>query len=361
MHRVAVLVFDGVHSFDLAMPLQVFSTAHGLTHEPGELFGPRLYDLRVCGAPDLSMLGVDTPVLYRFTPPYALADAIESDTIVVLGVPRRFVEPPEAIELLLDAHRRGIRIASISAPGARLLAATGLLDGRRVATHWSGAELLAERFPRVIVDPDVLFIDHGDVLTSAGAASGIDLCLHMIRQDYGSAVAADVARHMVVPPQRDGGQAPYIEHPEPGAGHGSLEPTKVWMHERLQQPLTLANIAAQAQISERTLSRKFKEQTGTTPLQWLLRQRVHRAQELLETTDLAVEDIAAHCGFATPVSMRQHFAKHIGISPTAYRRAFCTRDSELANATVTSSSPTAGARSRPTGPGNGTGPGRWSA
>lgn len=177
----------------------------------------------------------------------------------------------------------------------------------------------------MVVDPDVLFIDHGDVLTSAGAASGIDMCLHMIRQDFGSAVAADVARHMVVPPQRDGGQAPYIVHPEPGVGHGSLEPTKVWMSERLEQSLTLADIASQAQISERSLSRKFKEQTGTTPLLWLLRQRVHRAQELLETTSLPVEEIARHCGFATPVSMRQHFAKHIGISPMAYRRAFRTR------------------------------------
>ncbi|MFD7155248.1 GlxA family transcriptional regulator [Kribbella sp. NPDC059898] len=326
MHRIAVVAFDGIHAFDLAMPLQVFSTAHSLPKEPGELFGPPLYDVRVHGdGGDLAVTGVGGVEMYRYTPPYPLADAIEADTVIVVGVAASPEPPDHVLELLSRAHRRGIRIASISSGGARVMAASGLLDGRRIATHWSRASLLAERYPQLIVDTDVLFIDHGDVLTSAGAASGIDLCLHMIRQDFGSAVAADVARHMVVPPQRDGGQAPYIVHPDPGDDHGSLEPAMRWLRQRLREPVTLADIASFAGTSPRTLNRRFREQTGTTPLQWLLRQRVHHAQELLETTDLSIEEISRHCGFGTSVSMRQHFAKHIRTSPLAYRRAFRSR------------------------------------
>lgn len=326
MHRVAVVAFDGIHAFDLAMPLQVFSTAHSLDREPGELFGPRLYDVRVCGdGRDLTVTGVGGVEMYRYTPAYPLAAAIDADTIIVVGVAGGDDPPTDVLDLLRAAHERGIRMASISSGGARVMAASGLLDGRRTATHWSRAWLLAERYPQVRVDTDVLFIDHGDVLTSAGAASGIDLCLHMIRQDFGSAVAADVARHMVVPPQRDGGQAPYIAHPDPGDDHGSLEPTMRWLRERLGEPVTLAEIASYVGTSPRTLNRRFREQTGTTPLQWLLRQRVHRAQELLETTDLSIEDISRHCGFGTSIAMRQHFAKHIKTSPTTYRQTFRTR------------------------------------
>ena len=326
MHRIAVLAVDGIHSFDLAMPLQVFSTAHSQEKEPGEFFGPRLYDVRVCGdGRDLLVAGVGGVEMYRLTPPYPLADALDADTIVVIGVPAGREPMTEGLDLLREAYRRGIRIASISAGGARVMAASGLLDGRRLATHWSRADLLAERYPQVVVDTDVLYIDHGDVLTSAGAASGIDMCLHMIRQDFGSAVAADVARHMVVPPQRDGGQAPYIAHPDPGDDHGSLEPTMRWIRERLGEPVTLPDIASYAGLSPRTLNRRFREQTGTTPLQWLLRQRVHHAQELLETTDLSVEEISRHCGFGTSIAMRQHFAKHIRTSPMTYRRTFRAR------------------------------------
>ncbi|WP_350276147.1 helix-turn-helix domain-containing protein [Kribbella sp. HUAS MG21] len=326
MHRMAVLLFDGIHSFDLAMPLQVFSTAHSVDRAPGELFGPRLYDVRVCGdGRDLMISGVGGVEMYTCTPPYPLAAAIDSDTIVVIGHPAGQEAPAEALELLREAHRRGIRIASISAGGARVMAATGLMDGRRMATHWSRAEVLAEEYPQVRVDTDVLYLDHGDILTSAGAASAIDMCLHMIRQDYGSAVAADVARHMVVPLQRDGGQTPYIAHPEPGDDHGSLEPTMRWLRSQLGEPVTLADIASYAGTSPRTVNRKFREQTGTTPLQWLLRQRVHRAQELLETTDLSVEEISRYCGFGTSIALRQHFAKHVRTSPTAYRRTFRAR------------------------------------
>jgi transcriptional regulator GlxA family with amidase domain len=324
-----VLAFDRVHSFDLAMPLQVFTTAHSAEKERGELFGPRLYDVVVCGdGQDLTITGVDNVELYRFTPARRLVDALDADTIVVIGRPHLPVPPESTLELLRQAHRRGIRIASISSGGAWVMAATGLLDGRRLATHWSRAEVLVEQFPKVTVDTDVLYIDHGDVLTSAGAASGIDLCLHMIRKDFGAAVAAEVARHMVVPPQRDGGQKPYIIHPEPQDDRGLLEPTLRWLRERLDRPVTLTQIAARIGTSPRTANRLFKEQTGTTPVQWLLHQRVSHAQELLETTDLSIEEIAAHCGFGTAISMRQHFARRAGTSPQAYRRAFQRRSSE---------------------------------
>jgi len=324
MHRVAVLAFDRIHSFDLAMPLQVFSTAHALDG------GAPLYRVRVCGdGRDLTVTGVGGVEMYRYTPPYPLTDALDADTVVVVGVARETDPPAAALDLLREAYRRGVRIASLSSGGARVLAATGLLDGRRTATHWSRAHVLAERYPRVRVDPGVLFIDHGDVLTSAGAASGIDLCLHMIRRDFGAAVAADVARHLVVPPQRDGGQTPYIPRPVPADDHGSLEPTMRWLRQRLGDPVTVADIASHLGTSPRTLNRRFREQAGTTPLQWLVRQRVHRAQELLETTDLSVEEISRRCGFGSAVAMRQHFAKQIRTSPMAYRRAFRARPRHL--------------------------------
>ncbi|GAA1558998.1 AraC family transcriptional regulator [Kribbella hippodromi] len=303
MHRVAVLIFDGIHSLDLAMPLQVFSVAHAPAKVPGAVFGERLYDLRVCGdGNDLVVHGVGAIELYRCTPPYLLADAADADTIVVIGVSTDRDPPAEALDLLNDAHGRGVRIASVSAGGARVMAASGLLNGRRIATHWSRADHLAETYPLVQVDTDALFIDHGDVITSAGGASGLDMCLHMVRQDFGSAVAADAARHLVVPPQRDGGQAPYIAHPDPGDDHGSLEPAMRWLRQRLGETVTLAEIAAYAGISPRTLNRRFREQTGVTPVQWLLRQRIFHAQELLETTDLPIEEVSRRSGFGTSIA-----------------------------------------------------------
>lgn len=324
MHTVAVLAFDHVQSFDLAMPLQVFTTAHSVEKPAGALWGPPLYEVKVCGdGRDLRVTGVGGAVMYRYTPPYPLADAVVADTVMVVGS-HDHAPPEEVLAVLRAAHRRGARIASICG-GALVLAAAGLLEGRRAATHWTRAEALATRYPQVTVDADVLFIDHGDVLTSAGAATGLDMCLHMVRKDFGSAVAADTARHLVVPPQRDGGQAQFIAHPEPGDEDGSLEPTMRWVREHVGEPLTLADIARRAGMSERTLNRRFREQTGTTPLQWLLRERVHHAQELLETTDLSIEAISRHCGFGTAIAMRQHFTKRIRVSPLAYRRAFRAR------------------------------------
>lgn len=335
MHVIAVLADDRVHSFDLATPLQVFTTAHSLDKPSPAAIGAPLYQVMVCGdGENLAITGVGDVELYRYTPGHPLAKALTADTIVVPGSGHH--PAPAVLELLREAHRRGIRIASICC-GAFTLAASGLLDGRRATTHWSSAEAIARRYPLIEVDADVLFVDDGDVLTSAGAASGLDLCLHLIRRDYGSAVAAETARHMVVPPQRDGGQAQFIRHRDPGDGDGSLEPTMRWIRDHLDEVITSDRIAEHAGVSERTLYRWFRDQTGKTPLQWTLQQRLLYAQELLETTDLPIETVANLSGFGTAMSMRQHFTKHAKTSPLAYRRAFRARNS--ATPTETASIP----------------------
>ncbi|MEJ3655912.1 helix-turn-helix domain-containing protein [Actinomycetes bacterium KLBMP 9759] len=325
MHVVAVIAVDRAHSFDLATPLQVFTTARSLDRPEGALLGDPLYRVMVCGdGKDLVVAGVGDVEMYRYTPGHPLAEALTADTIVVPGSGGPHPPAPELLDVLREAHTRGIRIASICS-ATYTLAAAGLLDGRRAATHWTHAASIADRYPSVEIDAGVLFVDDGDVLTSAGAASGLDLCLHMIRRDHGSAVAAETARHMVVPPQRDGGQAQFIRHRDPGDGDGSLEPTMRWIREHLDEPITSDRIAVQAGVSERTLYRWFREQTGQSPLQWILQLRLQHAQELLETTDLSIEAVADQSGFGTAMTMRQHFAKHTKTSPLAYRRTFRDR------------------------------------
>jgi AraC family transcriptional regulator, transcriptional activator FtrA len=212
-------------------------------------------------------------------------------------------------------------VASICT-GAFVLAQAGLLDGRRATTHWAYAERLAERYPAVTVNPGVLYVDEGDVLTSAGVAAGIDLCLHLVRRDHGAEVANAVARRIVVAPHRDGGQAQFVEAPLPvGEGRG-LEATRAWAARRLREPLTVAAMARHAACSERTFARRFRAETGTTPLQWLLGQRVLHARRLLEATDLPVEDVADAAGFGTAASLRSHFRRATATTPLAYRRTF---------------------------------------
>jgi transcriptional regulator GlxA family with amidase domain len=215
----------------------------------------------------------------------------------------------------------GTRVASICV-GAFTLAAAGLLNGLRATTHWAAARELSRLYPNVDVDADVLFVDNGQVLTSAGAAAGLDLCLHMIRRDHGSAVATAAARTAVMPPVRDGGQAQYIVHEQPGAEGSSLEPLLRWMEGNAHRRLTLDEIAARATISTRTLNRRFREQTGTTPLRWLQQTRIRRAQCLLETTSHSVERIAGEVGFGSPTSFRDLFKNLVGTSPRDYRRTF---------------------------------------
>ncbi|MET9273819.1 helix-turn-helix domain-containing protein [Kribbella sp. NPDC003557] len=304
MHTVAVLALEGAIGLEVAGACQVFAAAEGR------------YDVRVCAEPGVTLMAHDQQ-LFTVRAPYPLTAALAADTVIVTGA---FDASDEAVGLMREVHRRGIRIASICT-GAFLLAAAGVLDGRRAATHWAHAGNLAKRFPDVEVVTDALYLDDGDVLTSAGVTAGLDLCLHLVRRDHGSAVAAQVARRLVMAPHRDGGQAQFLAAPVV-SGNDSLEPVMRWMRDHLDEPLTLAAIAAQASMSPRTLSRQFRAQTGTTPLQWLIRQRLSRAQELLETSGLSVGQVATAAGFTTAVLLRQHFTKAFGTTPTAYRRTF---------------------------------------
>jgi transcriptional regulator GlxA family with amidase domain len=222
------------------------------------------------------------------------------------------------------AHiRPGTRLTSICT-GVFVLAAAGYLDGRRATTHWAETDQLQRLFPKVDVDPDVLFVDDGDVLTSAGVAAGIDLCLHMVRRDHGTTVANDVARRTVVPPHRDGGQAQYIERPVPEPGTATTTGARAWALGRLHEPIQLRDMAAQESMSVRTFTRRFREEVGVSPGQWLTQQRVERARCLLESSDLSVDQVAQQAGFGTAQSMRQHLQTALGVTPTAYRRTFRT-------------------------------------
>ena len=311
MHRVTVLALDGVVPFDLATPLEVFARVR----LPD---GSRPYDVRVSSpAPEVGA------GLFTVKAPHGLEALDDADTIVLPGChePAHGV-PEEVVARLRTAARRGTRLASICA-GAFVLAATGLLDGKRATTHWAAADLLRAMHPEVEVDPDVLYVDNGQFLTSAGAAAGLDLCLHIIRRDFGSAVAADAARLSVMPLEREGGQAQFIAPSPPAVPRGSVfEPLLVWLEESSGSDLTLAEIAARAGMSTRTLNRRFREQTGTTPLQWLHRSRVRRAQHLLETTTHPVDRIGGQVGFGSPTAFRDRFKRVVGTSPHDYRRAF---------------------------------------
>jgi transcriptional regulator GlxA family with amidase domain len=231
--------------------------------------------------------------------------------------------PADALEALRAFEGR---IASVCT-GAFVLAAAGLLDGHRATTHWHDAQRLAALHPAVDVDPDVLYVDEGRVLTSAGVAAGIDLCLHLVRRDHGEHVAGAVARRIVVAPHRSGGQAQFVERPLPAAPGAGLEATRAWALDRLGEPLSVADLARHAHTSERSFARRFRAETGTTPLRWLIDRRVAHARHLLERTDLPVEAVAAECGFGTAAGLRQHFGRAVHTTPTAYRRAFRGRPS----------------------------------
>ncbi len=310
MHTVAVLALDGVLTFDLSTPVEVFGRARLPDGKPA-------YRVLVC-APAYE---VDAGVL-AIRAPWGLDALAGAGTIVVPGLADPTASVPEdVLEALRQAAEGGARVASICV-GAFTLAAAGLLDGLRATTHWAAAEELSSRYPGIDVDAGVLFVDNGQVLTSAGAAAGLDLCLHIVRRDYGSAVAADAARLTVMPLERDGGQAQFIVHEQPGADGSSLEPLLRWMEENASRELTLERIAGRAAMSHRTLYRRFREQTGTTPLRWLRRSRIRRAQYLLETTGHPVERISLQVGFGSPTSFRDVFKRLVGTSPNAYRRAF---------------------------------------
>ncbi|WP_318216235.1 GlxA family transcriptional regulator [Streptomyces sp. SCL15-6] len=311
MHTVAVLALDQVIPFDLSTPIEVFSRTRLPDGRPG-------YQVRVCAERDEVDAGA-----FALRAPWGLEGLRDADTIIVPGVTDPTVPLSTAVrDALRSAATDGTRIASICV-GTFPLAATGLLDGLRVTTHWRAAEMLSALHPDVDVDPDVLYVDNGQFLTSAGAAAGMDLCLHMIRRDYGSAVAAHAARLSVMPLERDGGQAQFIVHDHTPAPKGSeLEALLTWLRENLARDLTLADIAAQSGTSTRTLIRRFRDQTGTTPLQWLHRARIRQAQHLLETTEHSVERIGGQVGFGSPTTFRDRFKRTTGVSPQTYRRTF---------------------------------------
>ncbi len=310
MHTVAILALDGVVAFDLSTPIEVF----GRTYLSD---GQAAYRVQICAPTDEVDVG-----LFTLRAPWRLDILAEVNTIILPGLADPMAPiPDEVLVALRGAAARGARIASICV-GAFTLAATGLLDGLRATTHWAAAAELARRYPEVDVDADVLFVDNGQILTSAGAAAGLDLCLHMIRRDYGSAMAADAARVAVMPLERDGGQAQFIVHEPPMPDGMTLEPLLRWMEENAHRELRLEDIAAQAMMSTRTLSRRFHEQTGTTPLQWVNRSRLRKAQCLLETTAHPIEWITSHVGFGSSTTFREQFKQLVGVSPQAYRRAF---------------------------------------
>jgi transcriptional regulator GlxA family with amidase domain len=310
MHRVVVVALDGVYPFELGIPQRVFGTADGR------------YEVVTCTVDGRPVRTSADFAITAESGPEALADA---DTVVIppytsAPASARLPAPVADALALIPA---GARIVSICT-GAFTLAAAGLLDGRPATTHWRLAARFRELFPKVTLDADVLFVDDGDVLTSAGAASGVDVCLHLVRKDHGSEVANRVARRCVVPPWRDGGQAQYIEQPVPEPSAAGTAATREWALRRLDEPLTLTDLARHARMSLRTFARRFRDEVGMSPGRWLIQQRVARARELLESSDLPIEQIAGRVGFATAASLRQHLHAAIGVSPQAYRRTFQT-------------------------------------
>ncbi|MFD7538244.1 GlxA family transcriptional regulator [Streptomyces sp. NPDC058961] len=316
-HRVVVLALDGLLPFELGIPQRIFGRAADPVRGP-------LYEVVTCSVrpPGPVRTDADFAILVE-NGPEALATA---DTVVVpasyeLGpVFEEGVLTPE-LATALALVRPGTRMVSICT-GGYVLAAAGYLDGRPAATHWASAEHFQRLFPAVAVDPEVLFIDDGDVLTSAGVAAGIDLCLHIVRRDHGTAVANDVARRTVVPPHRPGGQAQFIQRPVPEPQLATTTAARAWALGRLHEPIQLRDLAEREAMSVRTFTRRFREEVGLSPGQWLTQQRVEHARQLLESSDLSVDAIARAAGFGTATSLRQHLQSALGVPPTAYRRAF---------------------------------------
>ncbi|MEU4437468.1 transcriptional regulator FtrA [Micromonospora chalcea] len=310
---VSVLAYEGMSVFETGIVTEVF----GL---PRPEFDVPWYELTVCAETPGTVRLVGGATLHT---DHGLDVFAGAGTLIVPGVADVHADPsPRLTAALRAAHRRGARIVSICS-GAFALAGAGLLDGRRATTHWRYADLLARRHPAVRVDPDVLYVDHGDVLTGAGSAAGLDLCVHLVRRDHGPTIANAVARRLVVPPHRDGGQAQFVEAPVPAdPGDDRLAASMSWALANLTAEITVARLARQAHMSPRTYLRHFARATGTTPIRWLIDRRVQASLPLLETTSAPIEEVAATVGFETAVTFRHHFTAAMRTSPSAYRRAF---------------------------------------
>ncbi|MBC7559998.1 MAG: helix-turn-helix domain-containing protein [Dermatophilaceae bacterium] len=311
LKTVAVMLFDDVALFELGVLAEVF----GIDRVDD---GVPAFDFRVCGLEAGKPLSARNGTLV--IPPYDLVGLVGADLVAVPATRVRDY-PREVLQALRQAAAGGATMLSVCS-GVFVLGAAGLLDGRRCTAHWVNTEELAELYPDAKIDPDVLFVDDGDLISSAGTAAGIDACLHLVRRELGSAVATRIARRMVVPPQRDGGQQQYVDLPVPECSSESMQPVLTWMLENITVEHPVSSLARRAAMSDRTFARRFVAETGTTPHKWLSMQRVLHARSLLEQTDLSIESVATRSGFGTAALLRHHFRRVVGVAPQDYRRTF---------------------------------------
>jgi AraC family transcriptional regulator, transcriptional activator FtrA len=318
MHTVAILAYDGMSGFESGLAAEIF----GMAELPAMFsagIAPPGYTVKLCSEqPEIRMLG---GAVVRTS--YGIEDLAAADTVVIPSV-RDVRRPPsdELVDAIKAADGHQARLVSICS-GAFALAAAGVLDGRKATTHWIYADLLAKEYPGIVVDPAPLYVDNGRVLTSAGCAAGLDLCLHIVRSDHGMKVANDVARRLVISPHRAGGQAQYIDTPVPEpASDGRIAAGMAWAMEHLDSPITLGELAAQSALSRRSYLRQFAKATGSTPIKWLIEQRIQASLALLESSDFSIEQIASRVGFESPVTYRHHFVRQMHSTPSEYRSCF---------------------------------------
>ncbi len=315
LSKVAVVLNERLAMFEFGVVCEIFGLDRGDDGLP-------VFDFRVCGVEPGKPLSSSSPGI-SVTPEYGLDELLDADLVAIPAFPAgdRANVDPRVVEAVRAAAAGGATVLTVCS-GAFLAGAAGLLDGRKCTTHWRYVDTLAAMYPAATVDPDVLFVDEGSLITSAGTAAGIDACLHLVRRELGSAVANKIARRMVVPPQRDGGQRQFIEQPVPECNSDSLRSTLEWMSEHLDFPHSVEDLAARSAMSTRTFARRFVSETGTTPVKWLTTQRILLAKQLLEDTGLDLETISGRCGFGSGALLRHHFQRLVGIAPTEYRRRF---------------------------------------